>query len=305
MGIDGIATFRFSPVWRYNEIIHSALVLKEVSARMTHLYRPLHAPQLEPQRHRLSHSFREYAPSRRLASHVVAYWSVDFRPVPGNPGHRVVPDGCVDLIVDLLASSSRHAAYVVGLTTQVEIMQFAKARSVWGIRLYSESARAILKAPLSAFASNRVYLEDLWGPEALGWVDRLLTAESTADRIEAVEQQLERMLAAAEAHAPPLVFQSMRYIYEFKGNLTVAELADKVNFSERHLRRAFDRELGLSPKEMLGIVRFQSVLEELSRGDYSSLTDLALRHGYYDQSHFAGAFMRYYGLPLGRLTRSD
>ncbi|SFB62314.1 AraC-type DNA-binding protein [Cohnella sp. OV330] len=272
---------------------------------MTHPYRPLHAPQLQPQLHRPSHSFREFAPSRRLASHVATYWTVDFLPVPGNQGHRVIPDGCVDIIVDLRASSSRQAAYVVGLTTRVEVLRFAQARSVWGIRLYSESAGTILKTPLSTFAANRVFMEELWGQEALDWVEKLLTANSITDRISVVEQQLNRILAAAEASAPTLVYQSMQYIYDYKGNLSVTDLADKVNFSERHLRRAFDRELGLSPKEMLGIVRFQSVLEELYSGDYSRLTDLALQHGYYDQSHFAGAFMRYYGLPLKRLTRQQ
>ncbi|MDG0812764.1 helix-turn-helix transcriptional regulator [Cohnella rhizosphaerae] len=270
---------------------------------MPHSYRPLHAPQLQPHQHRRSHSFREFVPSRGLSSHVVAYWTVDFKPVPGNPGHRVIPDGCVDIIVDLLAPASRQAAYVVGLETQVEVLQFTKARSVWGIRLYSESARAILKAPLSAIKSQRVYIEDLWGQEGLDWVEKLLVAKSVQERIEVVERQLNRILAAAEPTAHALVYQSMKYIYDSKGNLAVTDLADKVNFSERHLRRAFDRELGVSPKEMLGIVRFQSVLEELYSGDYASLTDLALQHGYYDQSHFSSAFMRYYGLPLKRLTR--
>ena len=103
-------------------------------------------------------------------------------------------------------------------------------------------------------------LEEFWGQEALDWVEKLLTAQSIPDRIEVVEQQLSQILAATESPAPTLVYQSLQYIYEVKGNLSVTELADKVNFSERHLRRAFELELGLSPKEMLGIVRFQSVL---------------------------------------------
>ncbi|WP_418041775.1 DUF6597 domain-containing transcriptional factor [Paenibacillus xylanilyticus] len=272
---------------------------------MPHPYHPLHAPHLQPQLHLPSHYFQEFAPSRRLASHVAAYWTVDFLPVPGNPGHRVIPDGCVDIIVDLFASSSRQAAYVVGLTTQVEVLQVVKARSVWGIRLYSESARTILKAPISTLKTNRMFLEEFWGQEALDWVEKLLTAQSIPDRIEVVEQQLSQILAATESPAPTLVYQSLQYIYEVKGNLSVTELADKVNFSERHLRRAFELELGLSPKEMLGIVRFQSLLGELYSGDYSSLTDLALQHGYYDQSHFSSVFKRYYGLPLKQLTKLE
>ncbi|MBM7569103.1 helix-turn-helix transcriptional regulator [Paenibacillus sacheonensis] len=271
--------------------------------KMSPPYRPIHAPQLQPQLHRSSHRLQEYAPSRRLESHVTAYWIVDFLPVPGNPGHRVIPDGCVDIVVDLLASSSRRAAYVVGLTTQFEVLQFAEARSVCGIRLYSESAHSILNAPLSAFMTHRVFLEDIWGSEALDWVEKLQAAKTNPDIIETVEQRLCSILKDADAPAPTLVHQSMRYIYDYKGILSVTKLADKVNFSERHLRRAFERELGLSPKEMMGIVRFQSVLQELCRGDYPSLTDLALQYGYYDHSHFSSTFTRYYGLPLKHLTK--
>ncbi|MFD2332513.1 DUF6597 domain-containing transcriptional factor [Cohnella sp. GCM10020058] len=273
-------------------------------AYMAHPYRPLHAPQLQPQWHRDSHSVREYAPSDGLASHVAAYWTVDFQPVPGNHGHRAIPDGCVDIILDLRAASSRRAAYVVGVKTHAEVMQFAEARSVFGIRLYAESARTLLRAPLSEFAANRVFIEEVWGYEALDWIDKMLAATSVADRIEIAERQLERMLTAAAAPAPALMYQSMQYIYDYKGKLSVSDLANKVSFSERHLRRSFERELGLSPKEMMGIVRFQSVLEALSRGDYASLTDLALQHGYYDQSHFGHTFARYYGLPLKQLTQS-
>ncbi|MDI4647958.1 helix-turn-helix transcriptional regulator [Cohnella hashimotonis] len=271
---------------------------------MTHPYRPLHAPQLQPQWHRHSHSVAEYAPSDRLASHVAAYWAVDFQPVPGNHGHRAIPDGCVDIILDLRAASSRRAAYVVGLKTHAEVMRFAEARSVFGIRLYAESARTLLRTPLSEFAANHVFIEEVWGPEALEWSDRMIAAASVADRIEIAERQLERMLTVASAPATPLMHQSMQYIYDCKGNLSVSDLANKVSFSERHLRRAFERELGLSPKEMMGIVRFQSVLEALSRRDYPSLADLALQYGYYDQSHFGHTFARYYGLPLKQLTQS-
>ncbi|WP_167372855.1 AraC family transcriptional regulator [Paenibacillus rhizosphaerae] len=47
----------------------------------------------------------------------------------------------------------------------------------------------------------------------------------------------------------------MQIIYHHKGNLSVTDLAEQAHSSERHLRRAFKQELGLSPKEMLGIIR--------------------------------------------------
>jgi AraC-like DNA-binding protein len=228
---------------------------------------------------------------------------MDYQPMPERQWHRIIPDGCFDIIVDLRSPSSRKAAYVKGLATQSEVLHFAQARSIFGIRMYSEAARILLKSPLSAFKEHPVYLEDVWGYEGLHWVEQILTAKTTSEIIERVERKLGQLLADSNRPAPSLVYQSMQHMYAYKGNLSVADLADQVHFSERHLRRAFHSELGLSPKEMLGIVRFQNILREFASGGYASLTGLALKYGYYDQSHFSNTFARYYGLPLKRLTK--
>lgn len=270
---------------------------------MTHPYRPIHTPALQPELHRPWYLCREYAPSRRLESIVAFYWTMNYQPVSERQWHRVIPDGCFDIVVDLRSPSSRKAARVKGLATGTEVLHFTQARSIFGIRMYSEAARTLLKFPLSEFRDHPVYLEDVWGLEGLNWVEQILTAKTTTEIMERVEHKLDQLVTDSDKPTPSLIYQSMQYMYACKGNLSVADLADQVHFSERHLRRAFHRELGISPKEMLGIVRFQSILREFASGDYSSLTDLAQKYGYYDQSHFTNTFARYYGLSLKHLTK--
>lgn len=62
------------------------------------------------------------------------------------------------------------------------------------------------------------------------------------------------------------------------------------------LRRTFQKELGVGPKELLDIIRFQSLLRERYKRTQSSFTDIAVKFGYYDQPHFIHHFKRYYGL---------
>lgn len=270
---------------------------------MIHSYRPVPSPKLQPELHHPGYSFREYAPSHHLAPYIVSYWTMDFHPGAEEQLHRIIPDGCVGIIVDLLSSSCRKAAFVDGLATQSEVLHFSAVRSMFGIQFYSESAGAILKSPLSALMGQHVFLEDVWGIEGLLMVEEILAANNVSDMIKIVERKLSQILDLNDMPASSLVYKSMQYMYAFKGNLSVRNLAEKLSFSERHLRRAFDREFGLSPKEMLGIVRFQSMLQELYNRSYSSLTDLALKYGYYDQSHFAKDFTRYYGLPLRQIMK--
>ena len=259
-------------------------------------YRPIQPPQLQQQLQRPGYRYREYAPCENLASHVACYWTVDFRADGGNQLHRIIPDGCVDIIVNRRAPSCGKAAFIEGLMTQFEILSLSQTQSLFGIRFYSESAQSILQFPVSAFNGQHVYLEDIWGTAGLFMVEEILTADAAPEIIEIVERQLSRLLSGKDTPSPSLLRTSMQYMYACKGIISASDLAEKLSFSERHLRRTFDRELGLSPKEMLGIVRFQSVLQELYSGTSSSFTDIAMKHGYYDQSHLIKNFKRYYGI---------
>ncbi|MXQ52518.1 AraC family transcriptional regulator [Shimazuella alba] len=262
---------------------------------MMNNYRPIQPPKLQ-QIQSPDYSYQEYVPCESLASHVVCYWTMDFHAKNKNQLHRILPDGCVDIIVDRQSTSSWKAAFVEGLMTRFEVLSLSKYQSLFGIRFYPEAAHSILKFPASSFIGQHVFLEDIWGMEGLFMVEEILSIQAVSKIIEIVERKLNHLLALNNTSTNSLLLESMQYIYGFKGSISTLVLAEKLSFTERHMRRIFDRELGLSPKEMLGIVRFQSILQELYSGTSTNFTDIALKYGYYDQSHFIKNFKRYYGI---------
>lgn len=268
-------------------------------------YRPVQSPKLQQELQHPGYSYREYAPCETLSSHVACYWTMDFHADNGNQLHRIIPDGCVDIIVDRRSPSCWKAAFVEGLMTQFEVLSLSQAQSLFGIRFFSESAQSILKFPVSAFIGQHVFLEDIWGAEGLFMVEEILFADTVSKIIEIVEHKLNSLLSINDTPSNSLLHASMKYMYTFKGSISTADLAEKLSFSERHLRRTFHRELGLSPKEMLGIVQFQSMLQALYSGPHSSFTDIAVKYGYYDQSHFIKNFKRYYGILPKQLSKTD
>lgn len=189
--------------------------------------------------------------------------------------------------------------------THFEVMTLAETQSIFGIRFYSESAYTFLKCPLSAFMGHRVYLEEIWGMDGVYFVEEILGAITVSGIIAIVERKLKHMLSNKHPAPPSLLLASMQTMYTYKGNISITDLADKLSFSERHIRRTFDRELGVGPKEMLDIVRFQSMLQELHTGFPYSFTDMALKYGYYDQSHMIRSFKRYYGMTPKQLAKTD
>ena len=62
---------------------------------------------------------REYIPSKYLQPYISCYWTMTSEVELENPIlHRVVPDGCVDIIFDLNAHSYREACSIVGTMTK-------------------------------------------------------------------------------------------------------------------------------------------------------------------------------------------
>lgn len=277
------------------------------------MFRPIQSPTLRSERQLPGYSYREYAPGRGLSAHVACYWTVDFDGRSGRQPHRIIPDGCVDIIVDRRAASGRGAVFVAGLMTSYHVLELEGAQSSFGIRMFAHSARSILRVPISAFGGERVCLEDIWGAEGERVAERLLLAGEVGEILAYAESRLVERLGSLHEPAPGLVQHGLQYMYAAGGVLTPSSLADKLAYSERHLRRSFERELGIAPKEMLGIIRFQSLLGELAAGASVANTrstrsprharaavpnysELAVRYGFYDQSHFIAAFKRYYGL---------
>jgi AraC-like DNA-binding protein len=265
-------------------------------------YRPLQPPDLQHDKHHSGFRYREYAPSEKLAAYIACYWTIDSHASAMN---RVIPDGCVDIILDRYSPFSRKAAFIEGLMTRYEVMSFSEPQSLFGIRFYPEMAQLLLKCPVTAFIGHRVFLEEVWGPQSLEMVEEILSASTDREMIDTAERAFLRILSNNDDPTDRLLHAGMQYMYASNGTISVSALADKLSFSERHIRRTFDRELGLSPKEIAGIVKFQSMLQELHSSPTSRLTEIAMKFGYYDQSHFIKSFKRFYGLLPTQLSKTD
>ncbi|MBL8743962.1 MAG: AraC family transcriptional regulator, partial [Myxococcales bacterium] len=81
---------------------------------------------------------------------------------------------------------------------------------------------------------------------------------------------------------------------------SVASVASASGVSARQLDRLFARYLGIPPKTVVRILRFQRTLRALMEDPCCALADVAARAGYFDQAHFIKDFKRFSGgVPRG------
>lgn len=82
--------------------------------------------------------------------------------------------------------------------------------------------------------------------------------------------------------------------------LTVAEVARRHGVTVRTLQRLFTHHVGVGPKWVLARHRMHDAVSDLDAGWNGTLTDLAVRYGWYDQAHFTRDFTALVGVTPGQ-----
>lgn len=85
-----------------------------------------------------------------------------------------------------------------------------------------------------------------------------------------------------------------------EGGASIQALVSDTGVPDRQVDRLFARHLGVAPKTLMRVLRFQRALAALMHDPACSLADVASRAGYFDHSHFIKDFRRMSGgVPRG------
>jgi AraC-like DNA-binding protein len=210
-------------------------------------------------------TYREHAPTEALRPWVECFWT---RTEDADPHvHRVLPDGCADFIFDV----SRGAAFAVGTMTRPLLVGPGDSGDLLGVRFRPGRAAAFLRIPLAELTDARVDLGDVWrdAPEhaSISRLEAALLQRLAPNRDRRVDAAIDRIVG---------------------GESRIDELAKDIGISRQHLARQFRHHVGVSPKTFARVMRFRRLLANVPRDP--DWAEVALEHGYYDQSHLIDEF---------------
>jgi AraC-like DNA-binding protein len=161
------------------------------------------------------------------------------------------------------------------------------------------AARRLLGLPLGELTNRAVDVGQLPG----GWLDRLRGRLAEAPGWPERFALLDRALAARLVASPPVDARldwAWRRLVASDGRGSVGALADELGWSRRHLASRFRQEVGLPPKMVARLLRFQRAYaaRTLTPPDAGRGVDwaaVAAGCGYYDQSHLIRDFHEFAG----------
>jgi AraC-like DNA-binding protein len=243
--------------------------------------------------------YDERAPAPDLAGYVQCLWEIE-----GNGSaltEPIFPDGRVEVVVHLAdrprqqgGAEPQPRAMIVGqMLAATRLEPVAHVHAV-GVRFTPIGARAWLGLPLHEITGR---IEDA-GAVCGAAASRLRAAiEQSRNRDErfhwaeaSIRATLRRVVGSSDA-----ISLAVRAIERRAGMLTVDMVARACGLGPRQLERRFLDDVGVTPKAMARIVRFQRALRELRSG--LPPADVAAACGFADQPHLAREFRRFAGLP--------
>lgn len=121
--------------------------------------------------------------------------------------------------------------------------------------------------------------------------ERLGLAHTDKQRIRIVEKFMLSQLR--DIKTDQLIVEAVKLIYQSKGTIRIKELNERLFISQSSFEKRFKKVVGAAPKKFASIIRFNSVLDNLSKA--KSLTEICYENNFFDQAHFIKDFKEFTG----------
>ena len=249
-------------------------------------------------------NYETFLPHADLASFVNCYWVLEVEADPDVQKQRVIPDGFIEMFFILGDDVRRFTtdtayliqprAMVMGQITQPFYIQPQGYVKTFAVRFYPYGFAHFVQVPLKDLANTETPLSHLLpGSEALQ--ENIENANGTPERIALIEGYLLGLLTE-KSTIDKIVKNTVDTLLSTRGNASIQTILEKSGINRRQLERKFYQQVGLSPKQLGKVIRFQYALQSLVNRPSDSLTGIAYDSEYYDQAHFTRDFREFTGI---------
>ena len=245
----------------------------------------------------MSATFAAGTPHPSLRGVVLRYEGYAER-TPAPVTFRELPCTFVPIIIDLDAgwtvAHRQHAgreplrlgSFVAGVTDGPVLVSHGGSARCLQVDLTPLGARRLIGMPMSELANLSVPIEDVLGRFGRELVQRVGEAPDWPTRFALVDAAIRARLADT-APVDAGVAWSLGQITASGGTAVIGDLADELGWSHRRLIARYRDVVGLPPKLVARIVRFERLAELLAANPTADWAVTAATCGYFDQAHLA------------------
>lgn len=258
------------------------------------MYMPLTANPLS-----FDATYTEIVPSDALKPYIRCFWGSQTTNINFTDRSLVTPDTCMDIIINVNYSKNGVQSVFCGINDQPFVSQaeattdiistFAIRFYAWAVPLFSSND---MKNVSNIFCNSEHYFSTLTAKlERMVWLfpDLMKRAEQ-AELFLLEELNLNRVNIN--------VMNAVYTMLKSMGNIQMADLSQYTSISPRQLERLFKIHIGMPPKKLASLIRYQNLWSELLRQPHVNIQDLVHKYGYTDQAHMLNDFKRFHTMTV-------
>ncbi len=264
--------------------------------------------------------YRETPVTGPLATSVRCWWSLASDALPAGPAEPALPDGSPELILNL-GDPFEHrgpgnrvrrqpAAFLVGQITRPITVRPTGRVDLIALRLEAHGA-AVLLPDVSRLTDDWASLQALGHRGVTPLLQALRRRDEPETRAAILAEWYAERVARRRGSAPDAaVAAAVQALRASHGGASLDDLCARLGVSPRTLQRRFRAQVGISPKLLARILRFQRIFRVWQR-EPRRLARVAGQAGYFDQSHMIRDFRQFAGQPpagfeatVGKFTRA-
>ena len=200
--------------------------------------------------------YKQVKPHPALADYIDAFWTTTSNEKKV-ASEKILPDGCVDIILNLgddcktdngAFDIKNGKTYLVGTMKHLKMVEMKAETELLGIRFKPAAFSSFYKfSSLHEITDGTVEFEKKLSPD---W--KQVISSST--------KYLNQFFINKLTQPKHILLSVIADIKNYKGKISVNELAKRHLTTTKQLERNFKQYVGISPKEFINLVRFQFVL---------------------------------------------
>lgn len=254
-------------------------------------------------------------PPNEIAPWIHHFWVFESqRGLPAEDARIVVPNGRPKLIVPwrnalvakgpaAVQESPEGEVVLIGIWDQPTILSSPLDETVTiGVEFRPNGLARFLEADLDSFYQQIIPVDQGLGIEGTRLARRVNSAATVEEAVGLVQRFLVDRFRAVGRPLRSEVDEAFRLMMQSGYAADIADIAEALGCSRRHLQHLFRSRVGLTPKRVQSILAFEAVYRKFSQDkDERLLRDEAL-DVWFDQAHFIRVFQQFTGHSPGRFA---
>lgn len=260
--------------------------------KLSSIYKPITATPF-----RKNELYCEIEPCDELKPYIRCFWGTPY-PIIKSQGSIqeptiVIPDTCMDIIFNINYTKNKHSSCFCAIDEKpykAYSQSCSDEMSTFAIRFHSWSAALFTDKSLKSTKNNTYDVNDFFNDIKQELEPVLFDKKTLTDKIKFVQKILIKKLNLNRQNND--ILNSLYYIISSNGTIKMSELSMKTALSLKQLERIFNEHIGISPKSLSSLIRYQLLWQDIIYNKNFNIHNAIEKYNYFDQAHLLNDFKR-------------